>query len=291
MTTTVAPDVSLPLVPPDDERAIREAVRGICARFGDRYGRECYERGEPPTEAWRALTDKGFVGIDIAEQWGGGGMGMRGLIAVAEEVSAAGIPALMLVVSAAMAGSILALHGTEEQNERWLRGIAAGTTKLAFGITEPDAGTNSHNMRIELRRDGDRYLLRGQKVFISAVEDAEAVLVVARFRGEDGQLGLPCLCIVDVDAPGFTRDVIPMPYLGPDQQWTLYFEDVEIAPDRLVGGESGGLAVAFDALNPERIIAGAIACGTARLMRVAPVNAEMILNYVAQHSLGLPRSY
>ena len=202
MNTAAGSLAALPLVPTDEEMSIRESVRGICAQFGDRYGRECYERGEPPLEAWNALAEKGFVGINIPQEWGGGGMGMSGLIVVAEEVTAAGIPTLMLVVSSAIAGSILARHGTDEQNDRWLRGVAAGTTRLAFGITEPDAGTNSHNLRTDLRKDGDRYLLNGQKVFISAVEDAAAVLVVARFRGDDGQLGMPCLCIVDVDAPG-----------------------------------------------------------------------------------------
>ncbi|MGZ4331139.1 MAG: acyl-CoA dehydrogenase family protein [Solirubrobacteraceae bacterium] len=385
---------SLPLVPTAEEVSIRESVRGICAAFGNGYAREKYARGEPPTEAWNALAEKGFVGANIPQEWGGGGLGMRGLAVVGEEIAAAGIPTLMLVVSSAIAGSILARHGTGEQNERWLRGIAAGTTKLAFAITEPDAGTNSHNLRTEVRRDGDRYLLTGQKVFISAVEDADAVLVIARFRDAGGMLGLPCLCIVDVDAPGFTRDAIPMPYIGPDKQWQLYFENVALEPERLIGGETGGLAAVFDGLNPERIIAAAIGVGSGRralekacayarerevwgvpigthqgiahplakakielelarlmtekaaalfdagapgagetsnmakyaaaeaaihcvdqaiqthggngvtleygvsdmwwpvrVMRVAPVSAEMILNYVAQHSLGLPRSY
>jgi len=385
---------SLPLVPTVEEVSIRESVRGICAAFGNGYARERYARGEPPTEAWNALAEKGFVGANIPQEWGGGGLGMRGLAVVGEEVAVAGVPTLMLVVSSAIAGSILARHGSDEQNERWLRGIAAGTTKLAFAITEPDAGSNSHNLRTEVRRDGDRYLLTGQKVFISAVEDADAVLVIARFRDSGGTLGLPCLCIVDVDAPGFTRDSIPMPYIGPDKQWQLYFEDVTLEPERLIGGEAGGLAAVFDGLNPERIIAAAIAVGSGRralekactyarerevwgvpigthqgiahplakakielelahlmtekaaalfdagapgageasnmakyaaaeaaihcvdqaiqthggngltleygvsdmwwpvrVMRVAPVSVEMILNYVAQHSLGLPRSY
>jgi alkylation response protein AidB-like acyl-CoA dehydrogenase len=391
---TVTDTAILPLVPTDEETSIRESVRGICSQFGDRYARECYERGEPPTEAWNALAEKGFVGINVPVEWGGGGLGMTGLIAVAEEAAAAGVSTLMLVVSSAIAGSILALHGTDDQKERWLRGVAAGTTKMAFAITEPDAGTNSHNLRTELRRDGGVYRLSGQKVFISALEDAEAVLVIGRFRGDDGQLGLPCLCIVDIDAPGVRRDVIPMPYLGPDKQWQVFFDSVEVTSDRLIGGETGGLAAVFDGLNPERIIAAAIACGVgrraldkaaayareravwggpigahqavahplakakveldlaklmmqkaaalfdagapgageasnmakyaaaeaaiaavdraiqthggngftleygisdmwwaARLMRTAPVSAEMILNYVAQHSLGLPRSY
>ena len=265
MSATPRPPLALPLVPSDEEQAIRESVRGICLGFGEDYPRRCQEAGEPPTELWEALSAAGFTGINIPQAWGGGGMGMTGLTLVAEEIAAAiGMTTLMLVVSPAIAGTILSLHGTPEQQERWLRGIAAGTTKLAFAITEPDAGTNSHNLRTEVRRDGDRYLLSGQKTYISGVEDAHAVLVVARFRRPDGELGKPTLCIVDVDAHGFTRDPIKLPYLGPDKQWTLFFDDVEIEPDRIVGGEEGGLPVTFDGLNPERVIAAAGANGLAR---------------------------
>jgi alkylation response protein AidB-like acyl-CoA dehydrogenase len=90
------------------------------------------------------------------------------------------------------------------------------------------------------------------------------VLVVARSRLPDGSLGLPSLCLVDVDAPGFTREKIPMPYIGPDYQWTLFFDGVELHEDRLIGGEGGGLGPVFDGLNPERIMGAAIACGAAR---------------------------
>jgi alkylation response protein AidB-like acyl-CoA dehydrogenase len=259
------PVPTLSLVPSDEEQAIRASVRGICLGFGEAYPRTCQEAGQPPTELWEALSAAGFTGINIPQQWGGGGMGMSGLTLVAEEIAASiGMTTLMLVVSPAIAGTILSLHGTPEQQERWLRGIAAGTTKVAFAITEPDAGTNSHNLRTEVRRDGDRYLLSGQKTYISGVEDADAVLVVTRFRRPDGVLGKPTLCIVDVDAPGFTRDPIKLPYLGPDRQWTLFFDDVEVEPDRIVGGEEGGLAVTFDGLNPERVIAAAGANGLAR---------------------------
>ena len=102
-------------------------------------------------------------------------------------------------------------------------------------------------------------MLRGQKTYISGVEHADAVLVVARSRLPDGSLGLPSLAIVDVDAPGFTRDAIPMPYIGPDKQWTLFFDDVELEEERLIGGEGGGLGPVFDGLNPERIMGAAIA--------------------------------
>jgi len=385
---------SLPLVATEEEADIRQAVRSICESFGPRYARDCHEAGQPPRQLWRALADQGFVGANVPQQWGGGGQGIVALSVIAEEAAASGNAMLMLVLSSAMGGSILDRHGTDAQKQQWLRGIADGTTKLAFAITESDAGSNSHNLRSELRRDGDGYLLRGQKVFTSGVEDADAVLVVARLRRDDGSLGKPCLSIVDVDAPGVTRTEIPMPYLGAETQWTLFFDDVSLEPDRLIGGEEGGLASVFDGLNPERIMIAALANGTARLalerasayarerivwnaaigthqgvahplakckielelarlmtrkaavlfdadsslageaanlakyaaaeaathcvdtaiqthggngisleyglsdlwwqtrfMRVGPVSSEMILNYVAQHLLGLPRSY
>src|SRR4051794_10754038 len=251
----------LDLIPTDEEREIRAAVGGICGSFPEDYSRAKHAEGEPPTELWDELASKGFRGVTLPEEWGGGGLGMSGLAAVGEEISAAGRSLLLIVVSPAIVGSILSRHGTEAQKEHWLRGIAAGTTKVAFAITEPDAGTNSHNLSTSLERRGDRFVLRGQKTFISGIEHADAVLVVARSRLPDGQLGLPSLCLVDVDAPGFTRDAIPMPYIGPDKQWTLFFDDVELEEERLIGGEGGGLGPVFDGLNPERIMGAAVACG------------------------------
>jgi alkylation response protein AidB-like acyl-CoA dehydrogenase len=393
-TAAASQEAVLKLIPSDEERQMREAVRGICSGFGPEYQARLHEQGESPVELWEALAEKGYLGVNLPEEWGGGGLGMSALAAVGEEISATGNSLLLIVVSPAIAGSILARHGSEEQKDRWLRGIAMGTIRVAFAITEPDAGTNSHNLQTSLERKGDTFLLRGQKTFISGVEFAHAVLVVARTRNPDGSLGLPSLCIVDVDAPGFTRERIPMPYLGPDYQWQLFFDDVELEEDRLIGGENGGLGPIFDGLNPERIMGAAIACGAgrralekaaryanervvwgvpigthqglshplaeakielelarlmmqkaaalydagapgageasniakyaaaeaaircvdqaiqthggngvaleygltqmwwgARLTRIAPVSREMILNYVAEHSLGLPKSY
>jgi alkylation response protein AidB-like acyl-CoA dehydrogenase len=391
---TTATEAVLPLVPTEEERQIRAAVRGICDGFPEDYSRSKHSAGEPPTELWDALAEKGYLGVNLPEEWGGGGLGIAGLAAVGEEITASGKSLLLIVVSPAIVGNILARHGTDAQNERWLRGIAAGATKVAFAITEPDAGTNSHNLATSLERRGDGFVLKGQKTYISGVEHADAVLVVARNKQPDGTLGLPSLAIVDVDAPGFTRDEIPMPYIGPDKQWTLFFDDVELEEERLIGGEGGGLGPVFDGLNPERIMGAAVGCGTglralakasayanerrvwnapigthqgiahplaeakvelelarlmmqkaaalydagapgageasnmakfaaaeaaihcvdraiqthggngfaleyglsdmwwgARLTRTAPVSREMILNYVAEHSLGLPKSY
>ncbi|MEV6223828.1 acyl-CoA dehydrogenase family protein [Nocardia fluminea] len=252
---------TLNLVPTEDEVAIRESVRALCAKFDDGYPRRKFDAGEPATELWDALAGAGYTGILVPQEWGGGGAGMTELAIVIEEVFAGTgtLPAAM-VVSAAVAGPLLAKHGTQEQKERWLRKMADGTFIMAFAITEPDAGSNSHELRTTLRRNPDGgYLLSGQKVFISGVESADAVLVVARFRNDDGTLGLPTLCVVDVDCEGFTRQPIAMQFIAPERQWQLFFDNVQVDADRLIGGENGGLAAVFDGLNPERI-AGAAGC-------------------------------
>ena len=256
---------TIEVAPSQEQAMLREAVSGICSGYGFEYTQRKTEEGLPPTELWDELAAAGYLGVNIPEEYGGGGLGMRALSWVGEEITASGCSLLLIVVSPAIVGSILARHGSPEQKDRWLRGIGAGTTKVAFAITEPDAGTNSHNLATSLDPDGDGgYRLNGQKTYISAVEHADAVLVVARLRGEDGKLGLPAPVLVDVDADGFERTEIPMPNVGPDRQWQLFFEDVRVDQDRLVGGTTGGLGAIFDGLNPERIMGAAVAAGTGR---------------------------
>ena len=253
------------LIPSDEELTIRESVAAICSQFGRDYMRAKVEAGEPASELWDALAAQGFLGVNIPEEYGGGGLGMLELAAVGEEITAAGCSLLLIVVSPAIVGTILAKHGTEQQKQRWLTGIGQGRTKIAFAITEPDAGTNSHNLATALTPTPDgNYRLSGQKVFISGVESADAILVVARLRQPDGSLGLPAPVLVDVDAPGLQRTVLPMAVRGADRQWQLFFDDVEVSADRLVGGEERGLRMLFDGLNPERIMGAAISNGIGR---------------------------
>ncbi len=373
---------------------MRRTVASIASDFGPAYMRRQNAAQKPPTELWDALASRGFLGVNLPERYGGGGLGMAGLAAVAEEVSAAGCSLLLIVVSPAIVGSILVRQGTERQREEWLPGIAAGTTRVAFAITEPDAGSNSHQISTSARRVDGGYALRGTKTYISGVEDARAILVVARLRHDDGQLGLPLLALVDSDAPGLERQHIPTALEAADRQWQLFLDDVVVPEERIVGGEQAGLKAAFDGLNPERIMGAAVGCGagrralalaadyarerkvwngvpigahqglshplaqakielelarlmtlkaaalydagapagepanmakyaaaeaaikcvdqaiqvhggngfapeyeltsiywSVRILRTAPVSREMILNYVAEHSLGLPRSY
>jgi alkylation response protein AidB-like acyl-CoA dehydrogenase len=396
VSTATLDGVSLPAVPSDEEVEIRNAVRGICESVGGpAYHRRIVEADESPRELWDKLAEKGYLGVNLPERYGGGGLGMHALQAVGEEISAAGCSLLLIVVSPAIVGSILARHGTERQRSDWLPGIATGTTRVAFAITEPDAGTNSHNLSTAATRDGDTYRVRGTKTYISGVEDAQAILVIARKREADGTLGLPLLMLVDTDASGLSKQLIPVALKASDKQWTLFFDDVEVPAERVIGeSEGAGLKAAFDGLNPERIMGAAVANGVglralrlasdyanerrvwgdtpigahqglshplakakielelarlmtqkaaalydagapagepanmakyaaaeasiacvdqaiqthggngfaleygltdmywgARLTRTAPVSREMILNYVAEHSLGLPRSY
>ena len=378
----------------DEHRALRQSVGAIAEKFGADYYVRKAEAREPTTELWHALGDHGFLGINLPEEHGGGGAGLVELAIVCEETAAHGTPLLLLLVSSAISGEVIATYGTLEQRARWLPGLASGTSKIVFAITEPDAGSNSHRLATTATRDGGDYVLRGQKYYISGVDDADAVLVVARTGpgGPNGRAPLS-LFVVDTDAPGLVKEPLPVSVTLPERQFTLHFDGVRVPVDRLIGTEGEGFTQVFHGLNPERITGAALCVGIgryvlgkaaayattrvvwdqpigahqgvahplaaariqvelaalmthkaawqhdqgqpageasnmakyaaaeaalaaadaaiqshggnglateygllpywglARLLRIAPVNREMILNYVAQHTLGLPRSY
>jgi alkylation response protein AidB-like acyl-CoA dehydrogenase len=378
----------------DEHRALRAAVAEIARDFGPAYYADHAARREPCTELWQALGQAGFLGVNIPEEYGGGGGGLVELEIVCEEIAAQGTPLLLLLVSSAISAEVIAEFGTDEQRKRYLPGLADGSSKVVFAITEPDAGSNTHKLSTTAVRDGDDWLISGTKYYISGVDEAEALLVVARTRPatDDGPEQLS-LFIVPTDAPGFSKQPLPVDLLLPERQYTLHFDQLRVGPDALVGAAGDGFRQVFHGLNPERITGAALgvgiarhvlttasqyatdrqiwsapmgalqgvshplakakietelaalmtrqaawqhdhgvpageasnmakyaaaeaalaACdaaiqthggngvateyglipywGLARLLRIAPVNREMILNYVAQHSLGLPRSY
>jgi alkylation response protein AidB-like acyl-CoA dehydrogenase len=184
--------------------------------------------------------------------------------AVCEELAAQGCPLLMMVVSPAICGTVISRFGTEEQKRRWLPGIADGTETMAFAITEPDAGTNSHNITTTARRADDGWVLKGRKIYISGVDEAKHVLVVA--RTEDAKSGKlkPCLFVVPTDADGFEYTPIPMEIVSPEQQFSVFIDDVRLPADALVGDEDAGFIQLFAGLNPERIMAASFSTGLAR---------------------------
>ena len=386
-----------------EHRDLRAAVASIASGFGPQYYAQHAAGRTSCDELWTKLGEAGFIGVNIPAEYGGGGGGLTELALVCEELGAQGTPLLLLVVSAAISAEVITRFGTDGQRATWLPGLAAGTTKVVFAITEPDAGSNTHRLSTTATRDGDDWLLSGTKYYISGVDEAAAVLVVARTGPalpprSDGQKPVRnearlSLFLVPADSPGLERRVLPVDLLLPEKQFTLHFDSVRVGPDALVGQEGDGFRQIFHGLNPERIT-GAAQCvgiaryvlataaryarerqvwdapigthqgvahplarakidtelaalmirkacwqhdhgepageasnmakyaaaeaaiaaadaamqthggngfateygllpywGSARLLRVAPVNREMILNYVAQHSLGLPRSY
>jgi alkylation response protein AidB-like acyl-CoA dehydrogenase len=249
----------------EERQALRKAVYDLGKRFGHEYYMKKARSGGHTTELWQEAGKLGYLGVAVPEEYGGGGGGIGDLAAVCEELSAAGCPLLMMVVSPAICATIIARFGTDEQKQRWLPGFADGTVTMAFGITEPDAGSNSHKITTTGRRDGGDWVLSGQKVFISGVDDAEAVLIVG--RTEDARTGKlkPALYIVPTDAPGFTYQKIEMDMVSPDRQFTLFLDDVRLPAEALVGSEDAALAQLFAGLNPERIMAASFASGIGRL--------------------------
>ena len=248
----------------EEQQALRKAVADLGRRYGNEYAAPRARAREPLTELWAEAGKSGFVGVNLPERYGGGGAGMYELAIVGEELNAAGSGLLMLVVSPAICGTIISRFGTDEQQQRWLPGLASGETIMAFGITEPDAGSNSHNITTTARRDGAGWVLSGRKVFVSGVDVAEAVLIVG--RTEDARTGRlkPALFTVPTDAPGFEWTAIDMDVQMPDKQFLLYLDDVRLPSDALVGDEDAALAQLFAGLNPERIMAAAGSVGMGR---------------------------
>ncbi|RCH65403.1 acyl-CoA dehydrogenase family protein [Streptomyces sp. SDr-06] len=240
-------------------------LRAAVAALGARHG-----RGFDRAALWSEAAKLGYLGVNLPERHGGGGGGMAELSIVLEELGAAGCPLLMMVVSPAICGTVIARFGTEAQQRAWLPGLADGSITMAFGITEPDAGSNSHRITTTARRDGDDWILTGRKVFISGVDIADATLIVGRTEtvsdektGRTGSLK-PCLFIVPRDTPGFGRSQIDMELQAAEKQFELVLDEVRLPADALVGDEDAGLLQLFAGLNPERIMTAAFAIGMGR---------------------------
>lgn len=248
-----------------ERQALRKSVAALAANYGSDYFLEKARSGGHTDELWREAGQLGFIGVNLPEEYGGGGAGMYELSLVMEEMAAGGCPLLLMVVSPAINGTIIARYGTEEQRRRWVPGIADGSITMAFAITEPDAGSNSHRITTTARRDGGDWILSGQKVWISGVDQAQAILVVA--RTEEAKTGnlRPALFIVPTDAPGLSFTRIPMELVMPESQFQVFFDEVRLPADALVGEEDAAIAQLFAGLNPERIMGAASAVGMGRL--------------------------
>jgi alkylation response protein AidB-like acyl-CoA dehydrogenase len=251
----------------EERRALRKAVFDFTRnQFGPDYYLAAARSGGKTPELWEAAAKQGFVGVNIPEEYGGGGGELGDLAAVLEEMAAAGSPLLMLVVSPAIVGTIINEFGTDDQKMRWLPGVADGSAKYAFAITEADAGSNSHKIVTTAYRTEDGgWRLTGNKTFISGVDEADFILVVA--RTEDAKSGnlKPALFMVPTDAEGLTANEIDMGLVIPEKQFTLFFDDLLLPNDALVGDEDAAISQLFAGLIPERIMGASMALGSARI--------------------------
>ena len=248
-----------------ERQALRKSVAALAASYGADYYLDKARNGGHTDELWREAGELGFIGVNLPEEYGGGGAGMYELALVMEELSAAGCPLLMMVVSPAINGTVIARYGTEEQRERWVPAIADGSVTMAFAITEPDAGSNSHRITTTARRDGGDWILSGRKVWISGLDQSQAVLVVGRTEESATGTLRPALFIVPTDSPGLSFTKIPMEHVSPESQFQVFIDDVRLPADSLVGQQDAALAQLFAGLNPERIMGAASAVGMGRL--------------------------
>lgn len=389
-----------------EHQEIRRTAKELIGRFLPRateIRHQIFNEKRFPEDLWRAFADAGFLGACIPEEYGGNGMGVLALTLAIEQMGASGFGNALMILTA-MDSAAIARVGSEQLRKRVLPAVASGDLKMCFAVTEAQAGTNTFRITTFAKKDGSRYLISGEKTFITGADVADKILLVARTtRAEDAKKqGLPkafglSLFLVDTKAKGLTMTELPMRGIEGYHQFTIHFDEVEVSADDLVGEQDAGAMAMFLTLNPERIFASAAACGmteysikkatdyalerkvfgekpigayqaiqhplaecaigleaarlltyraawaydrgmppdqvgffancakhtaadlalratdhamqvhggsgfseevglvylweAARLIKTAPINREMILNFVAEHQLGLPRSY
>lgn len=261
---------------PETALAVREGVAAVAAKYDHAYWSRCEDEHRFPTEAWRDLADGGWVGLCVPEEYGGGGAGMLELAVACETLAASGGTAgtFLYILTPGFGAMTLARHGTEEQKRRILPGVATGETQFCMALTEPDAGSNAIEITTTARVDGDELVLRGQKVWISGVENAAWMLVIARSTQAaeaKERLGSRTagftIALVDVPAAlaAGTLSYTPIPKLGGNivTSSQVFLDDVRVPMSNVVGEVDQGFGVLWDVLNPERILAAAGGVGGA----------------------------
>ena len=247
---------------------IREAVRRLCARFPGAYWRELDRERAYPTEFVRALTEAGFLSVLIPEEYGGSGLGLKAATAILEEIHRSGCNGGACHAQMYTMGTVLK-HGSEAQKQAYLPAIAAGDLRLqAFGVTEPDAGTDTTRITTFARREGDKYVVNGRKIWISRAEHSDLMVLLCRTTPRD-QVQKPSdgmsVLLVDLrQAVGAGLTIRPVRTMLNHATTELVFEDVEVPAENLIGEEGQGFRYILDGMNAERILIAAECLGDAR---------------------------
>ncbi|MCX6397283.1 MAG: acyl-CoA/acyl-ACP dehydrogenase [Propionibacteriales bacterium] len=261
---------------PESAIAVRDGVAAVAAKYDHAYWSRCEEEHRFPDEVFKDLGDGGWLGLSIPEEYGGGGQGLLELAVANDTLCASGGTqgTFIYVTTPGFGAMTLVRHGTDEQKQRILPGLASGDLQFSFALTEPDAGSNAIEITTQARRDGDDFLIKGQKVWISNVERADWMVAVtrtvpaaeAKAAGGNRTHGFT-LFLIDVKealAAG-TLTYTPIPKMGSNilQSSQVFFDDVRVPAENVLGEADNGFGVLWDVLNPERILAAAGAVGSA----------------------------
>lgn len=251
----------------DEQEAIRAAVRDVCKKFPGQYWRDLEATGDYPAEFVRTLTDLGWLSLLIPAEFGGGGLGITEAAIVLEEIHRSGSNANACHAQMYTMGALLK-HGTAEQKWRILPGLAEGKVRLqAFAVTEPDAGSDSTKISTRAEKRGDRYVVNGQKVFISRLEHSDLMLTLVRTtprdKVENHTDGLS-LMIVDLREAGAAIEVRRIPMMFNHHTYQVFITDLEVPEENLVGEEGRGFRHIIDGWNAERCLVASEAIGDGR---------------------------
>ena len=251
-----------------DYPEIRDSVRRVCADFPGAYWRKLEEEEAYPTAFVRALTEAGYLGALIPESYGGSGMPLRAAAVILEEIHASGCNAGACHAQMYTMGTVLR-HGSEAQKQRYLPQIASGELRLqAFGVTEPTTGSDTTRLKTRAVRDGDSYVVNGQKVWTSRALHSDLLLLLARTTPLDEvkkkSEGLSVFLVDIRNARGKGLDIRPLKAMINHNATEVFFDNLRIPADSLIGQEGRGFKYILDGMNAERILVSAEAIGDAR---------------------------
>ena len=246
---------------------IREEIRKLCRKYPDEYWRKLDKDDEYPEHFVQELTDAGWLAALIPEQYGGSGLTVREASVILEEVNRSGGNAAACHAQMYIMGALLR-HGSDEQKARYLPKIASGDIRLqAFGVTEPNAGSDTTQLETFARRDGDYYIVNGAKIFISRVQHSDMMLLLARTTPAaecpKKTLGLSVF-LVDLQEAGDAVEVRKIDAMINHETNQLFFHDLKIPKANLIGEENRGFYYILDGMNAERILVAAESIGDAR---------------------------
>jgi acyl-CoA dehydrogenase len=253
---------------PDEIAAIREAVRALCEKFPDEYWRALDRERGYPTEFVEALTNAGFLAALIPEEYGGSGLKMNAAIAIMEEIQANGCNGAACHAQMYVMGTVLR-HGNAEQKQKYLPAIARGELRLqAFGVTEPTSGTDTLSLRTTATRDGDHYVVDGQKIWTSRVEHSDLMLLLARTtpreRAKRRTEGLSVFLVDLREAKGRGLTIRPIRTIMNHATTEVFFDGVRVPAENLIGQEGQGFRYILSGMNAERILIAAECIGDAK---------------------------